>query len=83
MIYHMKTTLTIDDGVMVRVKREAARRGMTMSHFVESALRRHLEAKPPVGPLAPLPTFRAEFLIDISSREALYGAMDDDALYKK
>ncbi len=35
----MKTTLNIDDSVMERLKREAARQGRTMSELVESALR--------------------------------------------
>ena len=35
----MKTTLNIDDTVMQRLREEAARRGTTMSAFVEAALR--------------------------------------------
>jgi len=35
----MKTTLNIDDNIMAELKREAARRGVTMSDMVESALR--------------------------------------------
>ncbi|MFN8582881.1 MAG: ribbon-helix-helix protein, CopG family [Gemmatimonadaceae bacterium] len=35
---HMKTTLNIDDSVMARLKREAARSGRTMSELVETAL---------------------------------------------
>jgi hypothetical protein len=37
----MKTTLNIDDSVMVELKREAARQGRTMSELVEAALRLH------------------------------------------
>ena len=44
MVFHMKTTLQIDDGVMRRLKREAARQGKTMSDLVETALRRMLGA---------------------------------------
>jgi hypothetical protein len=29
MVFHMKTTLNIDDAVMARLKREAARQGRT------------------------------------------------------
>lgn len=35
----MKITLNIDDSVMERLRREAAREGRTMSELVESALR--------------------------------------------
>ena len=40
MVFHMKTTLNIDDGVMMRLKREASRQRRTMSDLVETALRR-------------------------------------------
>jgi Ribbon-helix-helix protein, copG family len=35
----MKTTVNIDDTVMVELKREAARQGRTISELVETALR--------------------------------------------
>lgn len=40
----MKTTLNIDDGVMARLKEEAARRRTTMSELVEAGIRL-MEAK--------------------------------------
>ena len=43
MVFHMKTTLNIDDGVMSRLKQEAARQGKTMSELVEIALRQLLQ----------------------------------------
>jgi hypothetical protein len=75
----MKTTLQIDDEVMRRLKREAARQGKTMSELVETALRRLLEAPPARAPLPPLPSFHggAE-LVDIADRDALYRAMEED-----
>jgi hypothetical protein len=39
MVFHMKTTLNIDDRVMAQLKSEAARQGRTMSELVETALR--------------------------------------------
>jgi len=59
MVFHMKTTLNIDDGVMNRLKEEAARRGTTMSSLVEAGIRLVLEgpgarSRPP---LPPMPTF--------------------------
>lgn len=79
MVCHMKTTLNIDDRVMREVKAEAARRGTTMSEFVEAALRRMLEPEPHEPELPPLPTFHGgRELVDVSDREALYRAFDKD-----
>ncbi|MDH5643664.1 MAG: ribbon-helix-helix protein, CopG family, partial [Gemmatimonadota bacterium] len=41
----MKTTLNIDDTVMARLRKEAARTGRTMSELVETALRRLLQTR--------------------------------------
>lgn len=77
MFFHMKTTLNIDDGVMTRLKREAARTGRTMSELVETALRGLLQAKPAAIELRPLPSFNSGGpLVDIADREALYRAME-------
>ncbi len=77
MVFHMKTTLQIDDKVMARLKREAARQGRTMSELVETALRGLFRARKEPVRLAPLPTFRSGgALVDISDREALYRAME-------
>ena len=77
MVFHMKTTLNIDDGVMLRLRREAARTGRTMSELVETALRGLLQAKSAAVELRPLPSFDSgEVLVDIADREALYRAME-------
>jgi len=77
MVFHMKTTLTIDDTVMARLRRESARTGRTMSELVETALRRLLQAKPDPSQLQPLPSFKSGgALVDIADREALYRAME-------
>lgn len=78
MVSHMKTTLNIDGPVMVAVKREAARRGTTMSALVEEALRKELRtASTPARSLAPLPTFDSGgALVDVADRDALYAAME-------
>lgn len=79
MVFHMKTTLNIDDTVMTRLKEEAARRGRTMSEMVESALRLFLERPPRESAPPPLPTFRGgRELVDISDRDALHRAMEGD-----
>jgi plasmid stability protein len=73
----MKTTLVIDDGVMRRLREEAARRGRTMSELVEAALRRMLEAGEPPTDLPPLPAWDSGgAVVDIADREALYQAME-------
>jgi len=78
MVFHMKTTLVIDDQVMARLRQEAARQGRTLSELVEAALRLLLEAREPkAGTLAPLPTFRGgRLLVDVADRDALYQAME-------
>ena len=77
MVIHMKTTLVIDDGVMRRLKAEAARQGRTMSELVETALRMLLDRRKTAAVVVPpLPSFRSRPLVDISDREALYHAME-------
>ena len=83
MVFHMKTTLNIDDSVMQRLREAAARRSTTMSALVEAGLRRVL-AEPtqvdgPSGGLPPLPTWRSGgFRVDIADRDALYRAMEEE-----
>ena len=79
MVFHMKTTLVIDDQVMTRLKEEAARQGTTISALVEAALRAFLR-KPRKRPeLPPLPVFDGgALLVDIADREALDSALGED-----
>ena len=82
MVFHMKTTLNIDDHVMRRLREEAARRRTTMSELVEAGLRRILadasagdngETARPV-----LPVWRGGgTLVDLSNRAELYSAMEE------
>ena len=77
MVFHMKTTLNIDDQVMRRLKREAARQGKTMSELVESALRAALRGSTVRAELPPLPLMQSGgALVDIADRDELYGAME-------
>ncbi len=77
MVCHMKTTLNIDDGIMKRLREEAARQGKTMSEMVEAALRRSLERPREKAQVQPLPSFDGEgTLVDVSDRETLYQAME-------
>lgn len=73
----MKTTLNIDATVMAELKREAARRGRTMSDLVETALRLLLRSPRRRGEIPPLPSFKSGgALVDVADRESLYQAME-------
>lgn len=79
MVFHLKTTLNIDDTVMARLRREAARQNRTMSELVEAALRLlfHSGQQQRKKKLAPLPTFHGgKPLVDIADRDALYDVME-------
>lgn len=77
MVSHMKTTLVIDDTVLRRLRREAARQGRTISELVEAALRQFLAQRPARVALPDLPTFDSGgALVDVADREALYQVMD-------
>ncbi len=86
MVFHMKTTLNIEESVMRRLREEAARRGTTMSTLVEAGLRRVLAEPEASGrredPLPTLPTLPVRrsggLRVDIASREELYRLMDGD-----
>lgn len=80
MVIHLKTTLNIDDSVMARLRREAARQNRTMSELVEAALRLLFHSgqqQQRKKKLPPLPTFRGgKPLVDIADRNALYDVME-------
>ncbi len=59
MVIRMKTTLFIDDSVMIRLREESARTGKALSELVEAALRSMLErpSPSPSSDLPPLPAF--------------------------
>ncbi|MGD8375566.1 MAG: ribbon-helix-helix protein, CopG family [Acidobacteriota bacterium] len=73
----MKTTLNIDETIMARLKREAARQRRTMSALVEEALRMLLRSRKGARDLPPLPSFQSGgALVDVADRDALYQAME-------
>jgi ribbon-helix-helix CopG family protein len=77
MVFHMKTTLNIDDTVMRQLKREAARQRRTMSDLVETALRNLFQSQRKPVELPPLPRFNSGgAFVDIADRDALYQAME-------
>ncbi len=79
MVFHMKTTLEIDENVMRELKKKAAAQGRTMSELVETALRMLLDERPGSKELPPLPTWDGGApLVDVADREALYDLFDED-----
>ena len=79
MVFHMKTTLNIDDSVMQRLREAAARQGRTMSELVEAGLRRVLEESEEGGDQVrePLPQWQSGgAYVDVSDRDALHDRME-------
>lgn len=75
----MKISLELNDQVVRRAKRRAARDGMTLTHFVEDALRTRLAV-----PRSGQPSFRLRLNtvtghappnVDIVDRDALYAVV--------
>ena len=79
MVFHMKTTLVIDDQIMRRLKMEAARRRSTLSELVEAALRSMLDSSSSAPrPLPPLPVYDLGGAnVDLADRDALYRLMEE------
>jgi hypothetical protein len=76
MVFHMKTTLAINDVAMRAVKQEAARRGTTMSELVETALMTFLRPAGRQRALPPLPEYHSGGArVDIADRNRLYEVM--------
>ena len=76
----MKTTINLNDQLLRRAKQRASRRGITLTRFIEDALRAKLMDgdRNPRGFKLRLKTVRghAPPNVDISDREALYDVMD-------
>jgi hypothetical protein len=77
MVFRMKTTLIIPDPVFRDLKRNAAKRGTTMSELAAELLRKGLDERPKPSRLPPLPSFNAgRILVDVADRDALYDVLD-------
>lgn len=78
----MKTTLNLDDQVLRHAKERAARDGITLTRFIENAMRAKLMATPRKGPAFKLKITtvkgRRPPNVDISDREALYEVLDSE-----
>ena len=86
MVFRMKTTLIIPDPVFHDLKRQAAKRGTTLSALASELLRKGLSARPKPVRLPPLPSFKMGWppKVNVASREALYDFLEaerDERLY--
>ena len=76
----MKITLNLDDQVLRHAKERAARDGVTLTRFVENALRTKLMAVSRKGPGFKLRMTTVKGKrppnVDISDRNALYNVID-------
>jgi hypothetical protein len=75
----MRTTLAVDDNLLVAARRRARDRGQTLGQVVEDALRREL-AKPVEVEPVDVPVFRGGEGplpgIDLTSNRAMHEALD-------
>jgi hypothetical protein len=76
----MRTTLDINDALLIEAKREAARSNQTLTAFVENALRRQLNAKQSDATDIPkLPVFGGGGVqpgVDLTNNAALLDVME-------
>ncbi len=77
----MKTTLNLDDRLLTRAKRLAASEGVTLTAFVEDALRARVAARPKTAKefRLKLPTVRGNRppAVDVADRQALLDLLDE------
>ena len=77
----MKTTLNIDDTLLLRAKAIAAREGLTLTALVEEALRARLTPRSRSQPSTRivLPTVKGSSVpsVDVANREELFELMDE------
>jgi antitoxin component of RelBE/YafQ-DinJ toxin-antitoxin module len=80
----MRTTLRLDDDLLIELKRRAAAEGLTLSEVVNLALRRSL-----TGPRRPRGPFRQRTRdlgrpsFDVTKANAVAAALEDEANLRK
>ncbi|MFZ5992892.1 MAG: toxin-antitoxin system HicB family antitoxin [Deinococcota bacterium] len=75
----MQTTLRIDDELYRRAKAEAARQGITLTQFLEEALRLRLQYRP--GKPVKLPTFDSGKVFDFTPEQLKELIQSGDSAY--
>jgi hypothetical protein len=77
----MRTTITINDDLLVAARERARRGGMTLGQFIEASLRRQLAAGTAPGDRPSVPVFRGGSGprpgLDLASNRALHEALDE------
>ena len=76
----MRTTISIQDELLVSAKRRARERGLTLGALVEDALRRELALRDEPAQRVPIPVFRGSGLqpgVDLTSNRAIYELLDE------
>lgn len=85
MLWHMRTTVRLDEGLLERARQEAARRGVTLTSLIEQGLRLVLRKpmKRSEHPFVTLPECRAVGGtlpgVDLDDSAALLDRMEDRA----
>jgi hypothetical protein len=78
----MRTTIAVNDHLLVAAKRRASERGQTLGQVIEGALRRELAEEAPTEPIA-VPVFRGGdgplAGVDLRSNVALREVLDRGA----
>ena len=78
----MRTTLLLDDPLMIAAKQEAARRKVTLTHLIHEALRDYLRpANATAAHTLQWVTASGALMpgVDLADRDALYTLMEEDA----
>jgi hypothetical protein len=76
----MRTTITIDDQLLVEAKTRAARSGRTLGEVIEDALRQAFARRIEAAPRRALPVFEGGRVVpgvDLDDTAALLDVMDD------
>jgi hypothetical protein len=79
----MRTTLTLPDALAEAAKARAAQEGRSLTGLVEDGLRTVLARASGPGTAATLPTYGdpdGHILVDLTDRDAVWGALDADGL---
>jgi hypothetical protein len=79
MLRCMRTTIKIEDGLLVEAKTRAAATGRTLNQVVEDALRESFARRTAVAERLPLPVFRGGGLapgVDLDDSAALLDLVD-------
>lgn len=77
----MRTTVNIDDELLIAAKKRAQQRGVALGTILDEALRRADEAGRPPKDLPALPVFKGSGLqpgVDLSSNRAIAELLDSE-----